>query len=87
MSRGDKLIDRFLSVPKDLTWEELVAVLKYYGYTQLKSGKTGGSRRKFINDKKVIINLHKPHPENVVKQYAIRQIIEKLTEQGDIENG
>jgi len=83
VGKDDKLVDRFLKIPKDFTWDELIAVLKHYGYTLIKSGKTGGSRRKFVNDKKVIINLHKPHPENIVKQYAIKQIIEKLTEQGD----
>ena len=41
-------------------------------------GKTGGSRTKFVNDETDIISLHKPHPSNIVKQYVIKQIIEKL---------
>lgn len=79
MSRIEKLLEKFLSIPKDLTWEELVKILNHFGYIEKTTkGKTGGSRRKFINTDKDIINLHKPHPRNIVKQYIIRQIIEKL---------
>ena len=78
MSRNEKLLNRLRSVPTDFTWDELVSVLAYYGYKELKSGKTGGSRRKFSNDQKRIIALHKPHPSNLVKGYAIRQVIEYL---------
>lgn len=79
MSKIEKLITKFLKVPKDLTWEELVRILKYKGYFEkIGKGKTGGSRIKFINSENDIINLHKPHPGNIVKQYVIRQILEKL---------
>lgn len=81
MSIIEKLLERFLSVPKDLTWEEFLKVLKYYGYVELKKkGKTGGSRRKFINKDlgNDVIIAHKPHPQNVVKRYIIEQVIEKL---------
>jgi hypothetical protein len=46
----------------------------------IEKGKTGGSRRKFINKKKDndVIIAHKPHPQNVVKRYIIEQAIEKL---------
>jgi hypothetical protein len=46
----------------------------------LKNGKTGGSRRKFANDKKQIIAFHKPHPGNIVKRYVIDQVIAVLKE-------
>ncbi|TMU54996.1 type II toxin-antitoxin system HicA family toxin [Flagellimonas algicola] len=79
MSRIDKLIEKFKSVPKDFTWEELIKILAHFGYHEIrKKGKTGGSRMKFSNGDKEIINLHKPHPGNIVKQYAIRQVLEKL---------
>ncbi|MGI8833069.1 MAG: type II toxin-antitoxin system HicA family toxin [Nitrososphaeraceae archaeon] len=77
MSKIDKLRDRFNSIPTDLTWDELSKVLGSYGYDELKTGKTGGSRRKFVNGSHVI-SLHKPHPGNIVKQYAIKQVIETL---------
>ena len=86
MSKLEKLIQRLLSVPNDLTWEELVKVLNHFGYTELKKGKTGGSRRKFANEKNEIISLHKPHPGNIVKNYAVRQVIVQLKEKGYIKD-
>ncbi|QTE21871.1 type II toxin-antitoxin system HicA family toxin [Polaribacter cellanae] len=79
MSKIEKLITKFLNIPKDLTWDELIKILAHFGFTEIKKkGKSGGSRVKFIDLKNQIINLHKPHPGNIVKQYVIRQIIEKL---------
>lgn len=79
MAKIDKLIARLKTVPKNFTWDELVKVLKHFGYEELsKKGKTGGSRRKFVNNEKDVINLHKPHPGNIVKQYAIRQVLDKI---------
>ncbi len=80
MSKADKLIARLLSVPKDFTWDELIAVLKYFGFSELSTGKTGGSRRKFANEQRSIISLHKPHPGNIVKKYALEIVINALKE-------
>ena len=81
MSKIEKLVEKFLNIPKDLTWEEFSKVLNHYGYLEVKQkGRTGGSRRKFINEKKNndVIIAHKPHPQNTVKRYIIEQVIEKL---------
>ena len=78
MSRIEKLIERFYSIPKDFTWDELVNVLSYFGYVEIRGGKTGGSRRKFTNEKKTIISLHKPHPGNIIKEYALKQVIDQI---------
>ena len=86
MSWTEKLQQRLLSVPKDLAWEELVKILVQFGYAELKKGKTGGSRRKFADEKKNIIILHKPHPGNIVKTYAIKQVVEHLKEKGYIKS-
>ncbi len=84
MSKLDKLIARFLTKPKDLSWDELVSVLGYYGYTEIPAGKTGGSRRKFSDADKVIISLHKPHPTPIVKSYVIEQVLDHLKEKGKL---
>lgn len=76
MSKNEKLIKRFFSKPKDLTWEELAGFLKIYGYIEKDSGKTGGSRRKFFHELKMPIIVHKPHPKNIVKLYIINEIID-----------
>ena len=86
MSKIEKLLERFLSNPKDFTWEELVKLLIHFGYFELNKGKTGGSRRKFVDADKNVINIHKPHPGNILKSYAIAQIIEHLTEKGKFED-
>ena len=86
MSRTEKLVLRLLSLPKDFTWEELTKLLALFGYAEIRKGKTGGSRRKFADDKKHIISLHKPHPGNIVKDYALRQIITHLIDKGHIKD-
>ena len=79
MSKTEKLLEKFKSIPNDLTWDELVKILNYLGYFELsKKGKTGGSRRKFVNEIKDVINLHKPHPTKIIKKYIIKQLLEKL---------
>ena len=82
MAKIEKLIEKLLSVPKDFTWEELVKLLAHFGYTELKKGKTGGSRRKFADQYKNIISLHKPHPGNILKHYQITEVIALLKEKG-----
>ena len=87
MAKKLKLVERFLLIPKDLTWEELMTILSFYGYQEIKKGKTGGSRRKFSDDDKNVIGfLHKPHSVNIVKEYAIKQLIEHLKEKGKIKD-
>jgi hypothetical protein len=86
MSRTEKLLQRLLSVPNDFTSEELTKLLAHFGYLELKKGKTGGSRRKFADEKNNIIILHEPHPGNIIKKYAIRQVIDHLIEKRHIPN-
>ena len=79
MSKIEKLIIKLKSNPKDFTWDELIKVLSHYGYHEIKKkGKSGGSRRKFINVQASIISLHEPHPEKIIKTYVIKQISEHL---------
>lgn len=86
MSQIEKLVARFLCKPRDLTWNELVLILRFYGYSELPPGKTGGSRSKFSDRQNRIISLHKPHPTPIVKLYVIEQIITTLKENGQIKN-
>ena len=84
MSKKEKLLLRLQERPKDFTWDELTTLLKSLGYTPWKTGKTGGSRRRFLHPTAPPISLHKPHPRNTLKRYAIDDIIEKLTNEGMI---
>jgi hypothetical protein len=50
------------------------------GYSEIQSD---GSRVKFDNGKSEdLINLHKPHPGNEMKAYAVKQVKEKLQRGG-----
>jgi hypothetical protein len=84
MAQIQKLLVRLLSLPKDFTWEELTKILSHFGYKELKKGKTGGSRRKFADEEKHIIDLHKPHPKKIMKRYQLEDVIASLKERGRI---
>lgn len=79
MAKFDKLKERILKEPKDFTYDELKTLLTGLGYVESNKGKTSGSRVAFINhDTTHILRIHKPHPKNIIKQYALRLIIEEL---------
>jgi HicA toxin of bacterial toxin-antitoxin, len=82
MSRKDKLIQRLLSRPKDFSWDDLLVLLSTFGFEEVSTGKTGGSRCRFANTDGVVITLHKPHPRNILKAYQVDQIIDVLTQEG-----
>ena len=82
MSSKEKLIARFLSLPTDFTFEELERLLSAFGYEKSNKGKTSGSRVVFKDKEGCPIMLHKPHPGNVVKLYALRQVLEELQSKG-----
>lgn len=82
MSRRDKLVARLKGRPKDFTWDELVRLLEGLGYAEAVTGKTGGSRRRFVHAAAPAIALHKPRPGNIVKMYVIDDVLRVLTEKG-----
>lgn len=85
MTAKDKLIDRFKRLPKDFTFEEMVKLLGNFGFEKSNKGKTSGSRVRFINkESKSIIDMHKPHPKNIIKESALKDIYEKLLNSGFI---
>lgn len=67
-----------MGLPKDLHYDELVTLLKHFGFMEMKKGKTAGSRRKFENKEGVVILIHKPHPTGIMKMYQIKQIKQLL---------
>jgi hypothetical protein len=79
VSKKEKLIARFLSLPSDFHYNEMVTLLGYCGFQEVRKGKTSGSRVKFINKEGVPIMLHKPHPSGILKLYQMKQIQEILS--------
>ena len=82
MSSKEKLIARFLTLPSDFTFDELERLLTAFGYVKSNKGKTSGSRVIFKDKDGHPIMLHKPHPGNIVKQYAVRQVLEEFQSKG-----
>lgn len=69
-----------MSVPpkKDITFDELASLLGKIGFEKIEGD---GSAVKFYHAQKdVLINLHRPHPGNILKVYLVKQIQIKLKE-------
>ena len=82
MSKREKLARRFLTLPRDFTWNELVTMLTGFGYEPSASGTTSGSRVRFLHPERPPIILHKPHPTSVLKRYQMEQVLEHLKGEG-----
>lgn len=82
MSTREKLRERFLKMPSDFTFDEMQQLLAGYGYEKGNKGRTSGSRVIFKQADKRPIMLHKPHPGNIVKAYAMQQVYNELKEAG-----
>lgn len=82
MGSKEKLIERFKRMPNDFTFDEMERLLSVFGYEKSNKGKTSGSRIIYRNENKRPIMLHKPHPGNIIKGYAIRQVLDELKEAG-----
>lgn len=80
MSRKDKLLSRFLSFPKDFTYDEAVKLLNSFDFYEVKTGKTAGSRVRFLNTNypQNVVKFHKPHPDNILKPYVLAIISSNL---------
>ena len=82
MGKKEKLRERFKKLPSDFTFDEMQNLLIGYGYEKSDKGRTSGSRIIFKNGNKRPIMLHKPHPGNIIKGYAMKQIYEDLKQAG-----
>lgn len=83
MSKREKLLNRFLSKPKDFTFDEVVTLLEYFGYSLDNKGKTSGSRiifiSKYYNNP---IRMHKPHNRKILLSYQLSDIEKSLRKEG-----
>ena len=93
MSTKEKQIDRLKSLPNDYTFKEAKTLAEKLGYSTQNKGSTSGSRVMFIkniyNDKGELQNvlkimLHKPHPGDIMKLYAVKDFLYALERNGDI---
>ena len=85
MGTKEKLIERFKKKPKDFTYEETVTLLSYYGYEVHNKGITSGSRVRFRNESSgVYIDIHRPHPGSIMKEWMIKAIYQHLKNCGHL---
>jgi predicted RNA binding protein YcfA (HicA-like mRNA interferase family) len=83
MSRRTKALARFLSKPADFTYDEMIGLLKGFGYKEIKTGRSSGSRVAFVHPESGhIIRLHRPHPEHILKRYQLDFLEETLKAKG-----
>lgn len=81
MTQVDKLKRKILLFPKDFTFKELETLLFQLGFELDNKGKTSGSRVKFFHKEKRIQYLaHKPHPKSIIKEKALKDIVDFLKE-------
>jgi predicted RNA binding protein YcfA (HicA-like mRNA interferase family) len=80
MTKKEKLLERFLRIPKDFTFDELTTLLLSMGFEIENKGKTSGSRVAFVhvNFNKHIL-IHKPHPGKIINSVYLKNIIIDLT--------
>ncbi len=79
MSKKAKRRARILAIPNDLRWDELSAFLVDLGY---EADEGNGSRTKFRHAELPLLSFHRPHNPPLVRQNAVRQMVEKLREEG-----
>jgi predicted RNA binding protein YcfA (HicA-like mRNA interferase family) len=84
MTSSDKLLERFKRLPSDFTFDELDRLLTRFGYERSNKGKTSGSRIIYKNNNNRPIMIHRPHPGNIIKIYAMKQILDHLRDLGYI---
>jgi hypothetical protein len=85
LSKREKLVRRFLSKPADFSYSELSTLLGAFGYEEIATGRTAGSRVAFLNRQTLhVIRLHRPHPTNLLKRYQLDLVEDELRNQGAI---
>lgn len=85
MGTKEKLTDRFCKQPKDFTYDETVKLLSGFGYYVHNKGATSGSRIRFKNEQTgEYIDIHKPHPGSIMKEWMMKAIYQHLKSKGFI---
>ena len=82
MGQKDKLIKKLKSKPCDFTFDEAETLLNYLSFSRSNKGKTSGSRVMFTSENHGSILLHKPHLRKELLEYQVKQLREKLEQEG-----
>ena len=80
MSKWDKLLNRILSLSKDLRFEELRKVLESYGYV-MNAPNSGSSHYTFRKLGKHPITIPKHEPIKRIYIAMVREVVEEETDE------
>lgn len=82
MSRWDKLLNRILSLSKDMRFNEWKKVLESYGY-EMNAPKSGSSHYTFRKPGKNPITIPKHEPIRKVYVEMVREVVEESAHEND----
>lgn len=82
MSRWDKLLNRILSLSKDVRFDELKKVLESYGY-EMNAPKSGSSHYTFRKPGKNPITIPKHEPIKKIYVEMVREVVEESAYEND----
>jgi predicted RNA binding protein YcfA (HicA-like mRNA interferase family) len=71
MSKQDKLLDKLRNSGNTFEWSDTITLLSRLGYTQTEMA---GSRVRFTHETLRMILIHKPHPQNYIKDGALKAV-------------
>lgn len=80
MGQKGKTLRRLVALPKDMKFEGLVTILRYFQHEINNKGKTSGSRVQFKRDGYPSIRIHKPHDGKPVWKLDFEEIVKLLKE-------
>lgn len=78
MATWKKIRDRLLKKANDITFDEIVTLLRHYGFNLYNKGKTSGSRALFHRDGSAPIFIHKPHPRKELNEACLNDLRERI---------
>lgn len=82
VSKKSKLLARIVEQPRNFTWDETCTLMKQCGFELVN---LNGSARMFVHAKsRLKVRLHEPHPENTLKHYMVKELINALKEVGEL---
>ncbi len=61
-------------MPHDFTFDEMCSLLAGFGYTKDNKGTTSGSRIRFRKESGVYIDIHKPHPDSIMREWMMKAV-------------